>query len=314
MRISLNLRWTVILATGFLFSCGDQEKEQPGNLPFWKEYNTYTGSQRSIDPKGYIEYLKQTRFTHGELDSIPPYAIILHDTRVTDFLDSLDFSGEEIDTLQTGTTDPNVLYVVRSKKQDINFVICSGLPGTGGIATQIAELGAMNVKYLVHIGTCGILGDKIGEKTLIVSNGSYKDGGSVLMSDTTAEGRSEIAFPDSAFSGLLFRQAQSGNVSSVRACGFTVPIFYYQPDAMILRLLNGKDLTTETVPEYIEMEGSAVFTVSHFTKMHTASLQAGTDRYVLKDGKIEHSFMDYDSDKLKLDAIRIAINTFKSLK
>jgi Phosphorylase superfamily len=105
------------------------------------EYSAYTRSERVILPRDYVDYLKREKFTHGELDHLPPGAIILHHDDVEGYLKALGYSKWE--KLQTGETDPNVMYVVRENGKE--FIVNRGLPGAGGITTQAAELAALGV-------------------------------------------------------------------------------------------------------------------------------------------------------------------------
>jgi len=294
-----------------IIGCSKLER-QDSKTAFWKQYDAYSNTQRIIDPKGYIDYLKASRFTKGELDNLPINAIILHDQRVEKYLDSLGITNKEYVRLETGETDPNVIYVVRSKDQKFEFIISPGLPGAGGITTQCAELGALGVKKIVHIGTCGYLGNLIANDVAVVSSGAYKDGAAVLLSDTTSVGQSEIAYPDSLFSSVLWAKLKFRKISSSNNLGFTIPIFYMQPSGLIKKLLQANDLSESLNPVYIEMEGAAFFQMAALMNMKASSIVVGTDRYILENGNIKHEFMDYDSDKLKLAVIRTVIDVFKS--
>src|SRR5438552_4085503 len=101
----------------------------------------YKVSGRVNDPAEYIAYLRsQPRFKRWPLTQMPKYGIVLHDTRLDDALSRVGYSESDYTAIQTGTTDPNLLYVVESRNGAPSFIVNRGLPGAGGIATQIGEL------------------------------------------------------------------------------------------------------------------------------------------------------------------------------
>ncbi len=60
----------------------------------------------------------------------------------------LGYSGSDCRQIKTGMIDPNLLYLVRGRGGDPDFIINRGLPGAGGIAPQAAELGAALLQEL----------------------------------------------------------------------------------------------------------------------------------------------------------------------
>lgn len=89
----------------------------------------YAKSERVNDPNDYIAFLKtQPRFKGCGLDGLPPYAVILHDASLEEYLVKLGYSGSDCRQIETGTTDPNLLYLVRGRGGDPDFIINRGLP------------------------------------------------------------------------------------------------------------------------------------------------------------------------------------------
>src|SRR5215212_7809078 len=169
-----------------------------------REYSAYNASERVILPSDYVAYLKREKFTHGELDHLPASAIILHHDDVEGYLKALGYSKWE--RLQTGETDPNVMYIVRGEPGKKEFVVNRGLPGAGGITTQAAELAAMGVKEIIHIGTAGLVGTELPDRAIVVSTGCVRDGAAVMLSD---DPRESVSYPDVELSFRIFGAALS---------------------------------------------------------------------------------------------------------
>ena len=102
-------------------------------------YRDLVDSARENDPSEYVKYLRgQPRFRDGSLKNLPDAAIILHDTRLEEHLAILGISSTRIRPVQTGTTDPKLLYIVYPEGDSPGFIMNRGLPGGGGITTQAA--------------------------------------------------------------------------------------------------------------------------------------------------------------------------------
>src|ERR1700730_13561497 len=188
------------------------------------DYFKFSGSARLIDPQEYISYIRTLpRFKHIDIHDITKFGVVLHDARVEDYLIRLGFIADDWYELQTGTTDPNLLYVVRKKSFGLDFVLNRGLPGAGGITTQVAELFALGVRYVTHIGTCGLLGTRLPLGKPIVSNGCYKDAASVMLS-VGGDTNRRLAPVDRDLKTAI------GSGTSLTATGYTIPIFYFQPE------------------------------------------------------------------------------------
>jgi purine-nucleoside phosphorylase len=264
----------------------------------------FVDEEKMIDPREEIDYIRHTRFPNGELDSLPEFAIIIHDTRVQMFLDSLKILRSSVKKLETGITDLTILYVVR--QGNMEFIITPGLTGASGVSTQIAELAAMGIKKVIHVGTCGVFSNSRIKYKVILSTGCYKDGTSVLLS---ADG-GLLSYPDSAFSREISKALGKDQKLNAKAgLGFTIPIFYYQPKKLI-NTLTRWDLEPLTKPLYTEMEGSAVFETGRITGIQTASLVIPTDRYFIFHKELKHEFVDFEEIGIKLEVIRLLTNTF----
>jgi hypothetical protein len=111
----------------------------------------YSESPRVNQPGDYIGFLKsEPRFKGCGLNDLPTDAIILHDAEAQEHITRLGYTVEDYRFVETGTTDPNVFWLIHGKDGDPSFLLNRGLPGAGGIATQAAELGALGVDNMVH--------------------------------------------------------------------------------------------------------------------------------------------------------------------
>jgi len=291
----------VVPASIALHGCGTAVSKPDSQL--LKEYYQFLDGSRDIDPAGYIEYLRSEVYKNGELDNLPKFGMILHDCKVQEHLDRLGFTDYR--EMQTGTTDPNLMYIVK-RNNGKDFIINRGLPGAGGAATQAAELYAMGVEKLVHIGTCGLIGREIDDGKIIISQGSYKDAAAVMLSSRHEDGEvSPITYPSTRLRSELESIAKSHS----RSIGFTSPLFYFQPAGLIIALMNGKAFPGMPRPGYVEMENASVFETGKLMEKEAASMVVGADRYVLNNGKIEHEYYDGDCDQKKTEMVEIALKT-----
>jgi purine-nucleoside phosphorylase len=266
-----------------------------------REYSAYNATERIILPQDYVAYLKREKFTQGELDHLPSAAIILHHDDVEGYLRALGYSKWE--KLQTGETDPNVMYVVREQGKE--FIVDRGLPGAGGITTQAAELAALGVKQIIHIGTAGFIGPDLPDRAIVVSVGSIRDGAAVMLSDDPGEPVSRVDRT------LLFQIGMAMGKQDLRminGLGYTSPIFYLQPSGVI------KELIRETRASYVEMEGAPFFEIARRMNVAAASIVIGSDRYTLdRDGKLKHDYFESTREQ-ELTALRIAIDALTDFK
>jgi uridine phosphorylase len=275
----------------------------------------YTPSERVNDPKDYIAYLKtQPRFKGCSLDSIPPSGIILHDARVEEHLVKLGYSESEYRLIATGTTDPNIMYLVHGHGDHPDFILNRGLPGAGGITTQAAELGALGVKRLVHIGTCGLVGDEVKKGEIVVAQASYKDGAAVMLTDSVDCEIDPLARADEALSTAIREALATDECHDGSSVGYTIPIFYFQPLKLIHDLITGEAFPSGPRVGYFEMEEASFFETCRQMGLQGASLVVGADRYRLEGDKVTHAFEeDVDQDAAKLAMIKASLSAFKKL-
>jgi len=262
------------------------------------EYSAYNATERVILPSDYVDYLRKEKFTHGELDRLPTVAIILHHDDVEAYLRALDYTKWE--RLQTGETDPNVMFIVRDEPGKRGFIVNRGLPGAGGITTQAAELAALGVKEIIHIGTAGFVGVELPDRAIVVSMGSIKDGAAVMLSD---EPRDPVSRPDAELSFRIFGAAMRRKIAFHGTIGYTSPIFYLQPSGIITEIIR------ERRASYVEMEGAPLFEAAHQLHVAAASIVIGSDRYTLdRDGRLKHDYFESTREQ-EIAALRIAIDT-----
>ena len=272
-------RWISFLFSALLAGCAVQSP------PPLAEYAADHAGPRQNLPGSYIDYLKSSRFTHGQLDHLPRYAILLHGDPDA-LLPLAGFPPSTWTTLELGTTDPSKLYVVRPPG-GTPFLVDRGSPGGGGAATQVAELVALGARFVVHIGTSGLLGPAGDDAHVIVSRAAHRDGAAVLLAGDDRR----LAVPDLDLTTRLGRRLGPVGLPMV---GYTMPIYYFQPDALIEDLIAGDRFAGPARPRYLEMEEAAVFATGTFMHAATASLTAAADRYAVVDGRLTHAFLDDD--------------------
>jgi uridine phosphorylase len=275
----------------------------------------YSESPRVNAPIDYIQFLKtEPRFKRCGLDDLPKHAIILHDAEAPEHLVRLGYTVEDIRLIETGTTDPNVMWLVHGKNQQPDFILNRGLPGAGGIATQAAELGALGIESLVHIGTCGLVGEHIKSGNILLSQGSFKDAGATMLSPAHPSQIDPVAHPDPEMTAAIKNQLAAAGLPHSSATGYTIPIFYFQPAELIIDLITGEAFPSGPPVAYFEMEEASFFQTCTLMKKRAASMVVGADRYSLKDGQLSHKFEDdVDQDAAKLKMIQAALAAFKSL-
>lgn len=224
----------------------------------------------------------------------------------------LGYSGSDCRQIETGTTDPNLLFLVRGRGGDPDFIINRGLPGAGGVATQAAELGALGVRKMVHVGTCGLVGDEVKAGAVVVARGSYKDGGAIMLSDPGDDGEIDpLAHSDEELTRAL-RESLAGDAEKCSdAVGYTIPVFYFQPLKLIHDLITGEVYPDGPKVGYFEMEQASFFETCRLMNVQGGSMVVGSDRYRLVDGKVTHNFEDdVDQDAAKLAMIKAALRAF----
>jgi purine-nucleoside phosphorylase len=276
------------------------------------DLHRFKNSGRLNDPDEYIRYLKtQGRFKRLSIDTVPPYAILLHDSRTEDALVSLGYSPSDYVDVQTGSTDPNVVFFIAGRNGAPDFLVNRGLPGGGGAATQAAELFALGVRSLVHIGTCGLVGDQVGQGQIVAPFGAYKDAAAALL---TSGDDDMLVYSDDRLRSELASALGDHAVSGPKAIGYTIPIFYWQPLALIRGLLDGSLYPKLPPVSYFEMEQASVFATAHVMGESAASLVVGSDRYWIKDGEVTHRFEDFDQHAAEVEMMKAALGAFAALE
>ncbi len=303
-------RFTLIVLAAATAACtgGGHRTAEPGPSPL-DPYTRHAETARIGHPSVFIGFLRTQVYTSGELDNLPPYAIVLHDSRVGQYLRDLGYTSADYDSLKIGQTDPTMLYVVRPRA-GVSFMVVGGLPGGGGIATQAAELAELGAGYIVHIGTAGLLGPGVDASSVLLSQGSYRDGAAVLLSGSPRE---PFSHPDPELSDLLAARLAAAAVPYVRRTGFTIPIVYFQPSGLIAWLLSSGDFSAATRPAFVEMEQAPLFEVARRMDVRAASIVAPTDRYTVENGEVVSRWIGPDADALKLRATRVAVDAFAEL-
>jgi hypothetical protein len=273
--------------------------------PLLSEYAADHTGPRLNEPAGYIDHLKATRFTRGELDHLPPYAILLHGDPET-LLPAAGVDRAWWTTLELGTADPGRLYVVRPPS-GTPFLVDRANPGAGGAGTQTAELISLGAKFVVHIGTSGLLGTAGDDRHVIVARAAHKDGGAVLLSDDDQP----LATPDLPLTTALGERLGPAGVPMV---GYTIPIYYFQPESLIKDLIAGDRFAGPARPGYMEMEEASVFAAARRMHAAAASLTVAADRYTVTDGKLQHVFLDDGNVTAALvAAVRATATTFAQI-
>jgi hypothetical protein len=262
------------------------------------KYARHDAGDRLNTPQGEIVWLKN-QFKHGELKDFPARAIILHRAEVEKYLKAAGFGGFYT-SFTFGFTDPKVIYVVR-KPGAAPFAVARGLPGAGGVTLLAGMLHAMGTNTIIHVGTCGLLSPEVPYGRLIISGGSWRDGAAFLLDDRPAE---QISRPDGALTRQITEVAAREGVALVRATGFTMPIYFYQPASMVRDLLA---ITGPDRPAFIEMEQAPLFSIARHMGMRAASIVVGSDRLETRDGKLVQGYWKGDLDALELSAFRLAV-------
>jgi uridine phosphorylase len=189
------------------------------------------------------------------------------------------------------------------------FIMTAGLPGAGGISIQTAELGALGVRAIVHVGTAGLLGDAVPDSAAVLARGSYKDGAAVMLSGSRLAARDPVARPDSLLTAAIGQALHNAAVPYVAQTGYTIPIMYYQPSGLVRWLLADPSLAAER-PAYVEMEEATLFETGHLTHVRMASVVVGSDRYRIAGDTLAHSFTDLAADSAKQRVINAVIRAF----
>jgi uridine phosphorylase len=278
----------------------DRAWAQDASFNVLDAYAHHGTEERVNSPDDESDWLKKHRFTNGELDDFPEAAIVLHRVDVEKYLKALGFDGF-YKSVSYGFTDPGLIYLVR-KPGTVPFAVARGLPGAGGITTQVAELRAMGAKSIIHVGTCGLLSPDVPYGQVIVSDGSYRDGAAFLLDkDATAQ----ISRPDAALTAQITKSAAERKLPLAHAIGFTMPIYYFQPGSILRDLLA---ISGPEKPGFVEMEEAPFFAIAGLMGIRAASIVVASDRLEARDGKLAQRFWSGDLDALELAAFDAAVH------
>ncbi len=264
-----------------------------------RAYAGHDGRARLNTPDDEIAFLKKAQLRHGELDNFPAAAIILHRTAVEQYLQASGFEGF-YKSFTFGFTDPKTVFVVR-KPGMTPFAVVRGLPGAGGVTTLAGMLHAMGVTTMIHVGTCGLLSAAVPYGRIIVSDGAYRDGAAFLLAGDPA---AQISRPDAALTRHIAEVAAREHREPVRALGFTMPIYFFQPASVVRDLLK---ISGPARPGFIEMEQAPFFAVASHMGVRAASIVVGSDRLESRDGKLSQGFWNGNLDALELSAFQVAV-------
>jgi uridine phosphorylase len=278
------------------------EYAEAQDVPFnvLNEYALHGTEERINSPDDESDWLKKNHFTHGELDDFPEAAIVLHRVDVEKYLKAIGFDGF-YKSFSYGFTDPSLIYVIR-KPGTVPFAVVRGLPGAGGITTQVAELRAMGASTIIHVGTCGLLSPDVPYGQLIISDGSYRDGAAFLLDKDVSV---QISRPDAALTAQIAKAAAGQNLPLARAIGFTMPVYYFQPGSILRDLLA---ISGPEKPQFVEMEEAPFFSIARLMGIRAASIVVGSDRLEARDGKLAQRFWSGDLDALELAAFAAAVH------
>ncbi len=182
------------------------------------------------------------------------------------------------------------------------------MPGAGGVSTQTAELAALGAKIILHIGTAGLIGKELPEDKLIISISSYKDGAAVLLSKDLNGRVNKISYPDKRLVKLLIK---NNSDTAIEATGYTIPIFYYQPQNLLKKIVLDGSLNCLPKIGYIEMEQSSFFETCQLAKTRCASIVIGSDRTIIENSQIIRNYFKQDIRLRKIDMLKMALEVFR---
>lgn len=187
----------------------------------------------------------------------------------------------------------------------------AGCRAPGGITTQAAELSALGVKQIIHVGTAGLLGTQLPYASLIIAGGSYKDGASFLLAPDAREAAEQIAYADPVLTEAVGRALNNARIAHARALGFTSPVYYFQKVGLLKSLL-AFPFDAGKAPGFVEMEEAPLFDTARLVGVKAASVVVGSDRAIPTGDTVRQEFFDGDLDALLALALRHAIATLST--
>jgi len=284
-------------------------EQSPGVL---SEYTNHLAGSERNSAKGFIQFLRSQVYKDGELDDFPEVAVILYDAKPENILISMGFDAKRdwVD-MDIGYSAPNRMLLVNKTKRWPRFVLNVGLPGAAGVSIQTAELAALGVKRIIHIGTAGLLGDRASDSFILLGESAYKDGATVMLSTPKDKSINKWVKPDSA---LANRVQHIGKDRIKPATGYTIPIFYYQPSKLLDTLITTGKFDNGPLIDYMEMEQAPFYQTCQLAGVECVSLVIGSDRTHVKNGKIITEYFNHDLKARKADALSIALNVLGEVK
>ena len=126
------------------------------------EYAADASESRQNLPGSYVDYLRTSRFTHGEIDHLPPYAILLHGDpeSLLPAAASTGHGGRRWSWAQptraSCTSSAAGRDAVHGQPRQ---------PRRGRRSHADGELAALGARFVVHIGTSGLLGPPVTTRT-----------------------------------------------------------------------------------------------------------------------------------------------------
>ena len=154
------------------------------------------------------------------------------------------------------------------------------------------------------------MGDGGDDEHVIVSRAAHKDGAAVMLSDPADAG--QLAIPNF---DLTRRLGEALGPAGEPRVGYTIPIYYFQPERLMVDLIAGDRFAGPARPTYLEMEEASVFATA--TRMHAAaaSLTVPADRYAVVHGRLTHDFLDDGHVTASLvTAVRATVAVFNTLE
>lgn len=278
--------------------------------PYLQHLLPHLKSDTRNPPDGYVEWVRSwPRFADGFLGRLPEKAVIVYDTRIEEHLAGLGIRSQRFRRFETGTSTPNRLYALFDDDGKPSLLVNRGLPGGGGITTQAAELYALGVQEIVHVGTCALMGEDVPPQQIVVATSSYKDGASVLISGAEADGSvAPLVHASVDLSERLDDALDEVGAPHLRSCGYTIASFYFQPTSLVTDLVLNRNLPGPVSVGYVEMEQAGLFAVARKMGRAAASLVVGSDRYTVRNGALHHAFEeDFDADEAEMLMLRAAM-------
>jgi len=289
------------------------KKTQQKNISYqnlFGEYTSFSLNTKRKSADGFIKFLRENTDIEPKIRNFPKYAIILYDAKPLDVLTNLskDLQWSDFDI---GFSAPNRMIRVKKTERTPEFVVNVGMPGAGGVSTQVAELVSLGAEIIIHIGTAGLVGESIPDNKIIVSSSAYKDGAAIMLSDPDGGPIEKSAYPNQELVDYLYQKYPN---ETVKSRGYTIPVFYYQPASLLRKFVHNDPQTRLPDVGYMEMEQAPFYETCRLGKIKCASLVAGSDRTIVKHDELQTVYFNHDIIIKKVLMIRMALELFKNIK